>query len=49
MTKKNFFCTIEQKADQTIKRKYVNVRLNNKKVKFQLDTGLDFTIINTET
>ena len=42
-------CTIEPKAVETIKRKYINVRLNNKKVQFQLDTGSDLTIINSET
>ena len=42
-------CIIEQKAVETLKRKYINVQLNNKKVKFQLDTGSDLTIINAET
>ena len=42
-------CTIKQKAVKTIKRKYINVWLNNNKVKFQLDTGSDLTIINAET
>ena len=42
-------CTIEQKAVETIKRKYINVQLNNKKVKFQLNTGSYLTIINAET
>ena len=42
-------CTIEQKAVETIKRKYINVQLNNKKVKFQLVTGSHVTMINAET
>ena len=37
------------KAVETTKRKCTNVRLNNKKVKFQLDTGSDLIIINAET
>ena len=31
------------------KEKYINTCLNNKKIKFQIDTGSDLTIINAET
>ena len=47
--KKLVHCSIEQNAVETIKRKYINIRLNHKKVKFQLDTGSVLTIRNAET
>ena len=32
-----------------MKRKFVKVLINNKKDKFQLDSGLDVTLINEQT
>ena len=32
-----------------VQRKYINISLNNKRIKFQVDPGSDLTIINAET
>ena len=38
-----------QYTTEQILRKYINICLNNKKIKFQIDTGSDLYIINAET
>ena len=47
--KKIVHCTFEQKAEEIIKRKYINIQMKNNKIKFQLDIGSDITMINAET
>ena len=48
--KKQVQFTTEQATTEKVQRKYINICLNKKnKIKFQIDTGSDLTIINAET
>ena len=40
--------TTEQATTEKVQGKYINICLNNEKIKFQKDTGSDLTIINVE-
>ena len=49
--KNNIFVkyTTEHATIEKVERKYIHIRLNNKKIKFQIDTGAGLTIINAGT
>ena len=46
---KQVLFTTEQATTEKLQRKYINICPNNKKIKFQIDTRSDLTIINAET
>ena len=41
--------TSEQATTEKLQRKYINICLDNVKIKFQIDTGSDLTIINADS
>ena len=47
--KKRVQFTTEQTTTEKVQRKYIDIYLNNKKIKFQIYTGSDLTINNAET
>ena len=47
--KKRIQFTSEQATTEKVQRKYINICLNNKKKKIQIDTGSYLTKINAET
>ena len=47
--KKQVQYTTEQATTEKVQRKYKNIFLNSKKIKFQKDAGSDLTIIKAET
>ena len=41
--------TLKHATIKKVQRKYIHIHLNNIRIKFQIDTGADLTIINAET